>query len=47
MVRRGLRSKGSTLVPSQRLARFGVVDRRTRDVTSRLDAFCTLVTLGL
>jgi hypothetical protein len=26
------------------VARFGVVDRRTREVTSRLDAFCTLVT---
>ena len=27
------------------LARFGVIDRSIREVTSRLDSLCTLVTL--
>ena len=40
-----LESKGSTLVPSQRVARVGRIDRRIRGVTSRLDALCTFVTI--
>jgi NAD(P)-dependent dehydrogenase (short-subunit alcohol dehydrogenase family) len=30
---------------ARRAARFGVIDRRIREVTSRLDALYTLVTL--
>jgi len=40
-----LESNGSMLVPSQRVARFGVIDRSIREVTSRLDALCALVTV--
>jgi hypothetical protein len=35
----------STEAAKDVVARFGVIDRRIRGVTSRLDALCTLVTL--
>jgi hypothetical protein len=38
-------SVGSTEASDGRLARVGVIDRSIREVTSRLDAICTPVTI--
>jgi hypothetical protein len=38
-------SVGSTEAAKEVVARFGVIDRRSREVTSQLDAICTAVTL--